>query len=64
MASDVSEQLRRQVAERAYHVCEYRLIHEDDTLLRLPGGPHHQPQARRPHGASQPRVGLRALQQQ
>jgi len=48
MASDVSEQLRRQVAERAYHVCEYRLIHEDDTLLRLPGGPHHQPQARGP----------------
>src|SRR5439155_9155241 len=48
MASDVSEQLRRQVAERAYHVCEYRLIHEDDTLFRLPGGPHHQPQARGP----------------
>ncbi len=32
MASDVSERLRRQVAERAYHVCEYCLIHEDDTF--------------------------------
>ncbi len=32
MASDVSDALRRQVAERAYHVCEYCLIHEDDTF--------------------------------
>src|SRR5436190_19785827 len=32
MASDVGERLRRQVAERAYHVCEYCLIHEDDTF--------------------------------
>ena len=32
MASDVSERLRRQVAERAYHVCEYCLIHGDDTF--------------------------------
>lgn len=32
MATDVSERLRRQVAERAYHVCEYCLIHEDDTF--------------------------------
>jgi hypothetical protein len=32
MANDVSEPLRRQVAERAYHVCEYCLIHEDDTF--------------------------------
>jgi hypothetical protein len=32
MGSDVSERLRRQVAERAYHVCEYCLIHEDDTF--------------------------------
>ena len=32
MASDVSDQLRRQFAERAYHVCEYCLIHEDDTF--------------------------------
>ena len=31
MASDVNDTLRRQVAERAYHVCEYCLIHEDDT---------------------------------
>jgi hypothetical protein len=29
MASEVSDRLRRQVAERAYHVCEYCLIHED-----------------------------------
>ena len=26
MASDVNERLRRQVAERAYHVCEYCLL--------------------------------------
>lgn len=32
MASDVNDTLRRQVAERAYHVCEYCLIHEDDTF--------------------------------
>ena len=32
MATDVSERLRRQVAERAYHVCEYCLVHEDDTF--------------------------------
>jgi hypothetical protein len=32
MATDVSELLRRQVAERAYHVCEYCLIHADDTF--------------------------------
>jgi len=32
MASEVSERLRRQVAERAYHVCEYCLLHEDDTF--------------------------------
>ena len=32
MASDVSERLRREVAERAYHVCEYCLVHEDDTF--------------------------------
>lgn len=32
MASDVSERLRWQVAERAYHVCEYCLVHEDDTF--------------------------------
>ncbi len=32
MASDVSDALRRQVADRAYHVCEYCLIHEDDTF--------------------------------
>ena len=33
MASDVSERLRQEVAERAYHVCEYCLVHEDDTSL-------------------------------
>ena len=32
MASNVSEPLRRQVAERPYHVCEYCLVHEDDTF--------------------------------
>lgn len=31
MSSDVSEGIRRQVAERAYHVCEYCLTHEDDV---------------------------------
>ena len=31
MSSEVSEALRRLVAERAYHVCEYCLIHEDDA---------------------------------
>ena len=33
MATDISQALRRQVAERAYHVCEYCLVHEDDLLL-------------------------------
>ena len=32
MGTDISESLRRQVAERAYYVCEYCLIHEDDTF--------------------------------
>lgn len=32
MGSDVSETLRYQVSNRAYHVCEYCLIHEDDTF--------------------------------
>ena len=32
MHADVSARLRQQVAERAYHVCEYCLIHEHDTL--------------------------------
>jgi hypothetical protein len=32
MASNVNEPLRRQVADRAYHVCEYCLVHEDDTF--------------------------------
>ena len=32
MATEVSERLRRPVAERAYHVCEYCLVHEDDTF--------------------------------
>ena len=35
MASDVSEQLRAEVASRAGYRCEYCLIHEDDT-----GFPH------------------------
>ena len=32
MGSEVSERLRQLVADRAYHVCEYCLIHEDDTF--------------------------------
>jgi len=32
MESEVSERLRVLVAERAYHVCEYCLIHEEDTF--------------------------------
>ena len=32
MASDASERRRWQVAERAYHVCEYCLVHEEDTF--------------------------------
>lgn len=31
MASDISEQLRAQVAQRANRRCEYCLIHEDDA---------------------------------
>ena len=30
MASEVSDALRHRVAERAYRVCEYCLVHEDD----------------------------------
>ncbi len=33
MSSYVSADLRRLVASRAYHVCEYCLIHESDTYL-------------------------------
>jgi hypothetical protein len=33
MSSYVSPALRRLVAERAEHLCEYCLIHEDDTFL-------------------------------
>ena len=32
MSTAVSERLRREVADRAYHVCEYCLVHEDDTF--------------------------------
>ena len=32
MASDVTDRQRRQAAERAYHVCEYCLVHEEDTF--------------------------------
>lgn len=32
MSTDLTEALRRAVADRAYHVCEYCLIHEEDTL--------------------------------
>ena len=33
MRSYVGEELRRLVAARAEHICEYCLIHEDDTFL-------------------------------
>lgn len=32
MGIDITDELRRQVAERAYHVCEYCLVHEEDLL--------------------------------
>lgn len=32
MSNEVSETLRHLVAERAYHVCEDRLLHDDDTF--------------------------------
>jgi|DewCreStandDraft_4_1066084.scaffolds.fasta_scaffold222393_2 hypothetical protein len=32
MSTDVTGRLRQLVAERAYHVCEYCLVHEDDTF--------------------------------
>ena len=32
MSREVSKPLRQQIAERAYSVCEYCLIHEEDTL--------------------------------
>lgn len=32
MSSSVSDLIRRRVGERAYLVCEYCLIHEDDTF--------------------------------
>ncbi len=32
MSAAISERLRREVADRAYHVCEYCLIHEEDTF--------------------------------
>jgi hypothetical protein len=31
MSSEVNAHQRATVAERAYHVCEYCLLHEDDT---------------------------------
>ncbi len=33
MSTHVPANLRRFVAERADHLCEYCLIHEDDTFL-------------------------------
>jgi hypothetical protein len=32
MSNDVGHDVRRLVMERAYHVCEYCLLHEDDTF--------------------------------
>jgi len=36
LANDVTESLRRLVADRAAHRCEYCLLHEDDSY-----SPHH-----------------------
>lgn len=33
MGSYVSPELRRQVSERADHLCEYCLVHETDTFF-------------------------------
>ncbi len=33
MSKEVSERLRRLVADRAYHFCESCLIHQDDTFM-------------------------------
>ena len=33
MGSDVSERLRREVAERAYHLCEYCLVHDTSANI-------------------------------
>src|SRR4051812_39538867 len=33
MSSDVSDALRRFLADRAFHVCEYCLVHETDCYL-------------------------------
>lgn len=33
MASEVSAEWRRTIASRAYHVCEYCLVHEDDNYF-------------------------------
>jgi hypothetical protein len=50
MKNDVGQDLRKRVAERAYHVCEYCLIHEEDVfwgfevdhvISRKHGGPTH-----------------------
>jgi HNH endonuclease len=32
MSAEISDKTRRQVAERAYHVCEYCLVHEADLF--------------------------------
>ncbi|HEX3627655.1 MAG TPA: HNH endonuclease signature motif containing protein [Verrucomicrobiae bacterium] len=32
MSTDINHKLRKQVADRAYHVCEYCLIHEGDVF--------------------------------
>jgi 5-methylcytosine-specific restriction endonuclease McrA len=31
MGGEISDTLRRRVAERAWHVCEYGLVHEEDA---------------------------------
>lgn len=49
MSRPVGDATRRQVAERAYHVCEYCLIHEDDTFW----GGHIDHIVSRKHGGSE-----------
>jgi hypothetical protein len=31
MSNEISQDVRRLVADRAYHICEYCLVHEDDV---------------------------------
>lgn len=62
MGSDVTERMRRQVSDRAYHVCEYCLMHEGDTFWgcqvdHIVSRKHDGPSA-----MEEPRLGLCVLQ--